>query len=48
MTLQQRHGFLLLPRFSLLSFGGVTDALTAANELQGEVAYRALGLHIHA
>jgi transcriptional regulator GlxA family with amidase domain len=46
VTLQQRHGFLLLPRFSLLALGGAVDALAAANDLQADVAYGALTLSL--
>jgi transcriptional regulator GlxA family with amidase domain len=38
----QRHGFVLLPGFSLLALGGALDALAAVNDLQSEVAYSAL------
>lgn len=40
MTAPERHAFLLLPRFSLLSLAGAVDALTAADELLGRQAYR--------
>lgn len=33
MNATQRHGFVLLPRFSLLSLSGATEALAAANEV---------------
>jgi transcriptional regulator GlxA family with amidase domain len=35
----QRHGFLLLPRFSLLALSGALEALAAANELLAENPY---------
>ena len=35
----QRHGFLLLPRFSLLALAGACDALVAANDVLEHVAY---------
>jgi len=35
----QRHGFVLLPGFSLLALGGALDALTGANEVLEESAY---------
>lgn len=35
----QRHGFVLLPGFSMLALGGALDALAAANELLEELAY---------
>jgi transcriptional regulator GlxA family with amidase domain len=35
----QRHGFLLLPRFSLLALGGAAEALHAANRLLAQPAY---------
>ncbi len=33
---RQRHGFVLLPRFSLLALGGAVEALTAASDLLGD------------
>ena len=39
MIAPQRHGFLLLPRFSLLALAGASDALTAANEVLEHLAY---------
>ena len=35
MITELRHGFLLLPRFSLLALAGAVDALAAANEALG-------------
>ena len=35
----QRHGFLLLPRFSMLALSGAVDALAAANEVLGRAVY---------
>jgi transcriptional regulator GlxA family with amidase domain len=42
----QCHGFLLLPRFSLLALGGAVDALHAANEVLEERAYSSLTLSL--
>jgi transcriptional regulator GlxA family with amidase domain len=42
----QTHGFLLLPRFSLLALGGAVDALAAANGVLGRNAHQALTLSI--
>ena len=36
-----RHGFVLLPGFSLLALGGALDALAGANEVPEESAYTA-------
>lgn len=46
MTKSQRHGFVLLPRFSLLSLAGALDALAAANEVLEAPAYAALTLSL--
>ncbi len=42
----QRHGFLLLPRFSLLALGGAVDALAAANEVLEHRAYTSVLLSL--
>lgn len=42
MTPPQRHGFVLLPRFSLLALAGALDALAAANEVLEQPAYAPL------
>jgi transcriptional regulator GlxA family with amidase domain len=42
----QRHGFVLLPRFSLLALGGALDALAAANEVLDEARYTSLTLSL--
>ncbi len=44
-TLQQ-HGFVLLPRFSLLALGAALDALHAANEVLDMDAYRGICLSL--
>ncbi len=46
MSTPQRHGFLLLPRFSLLALAGATDALSAANEVLDQPLYTALTLSL--
>jgi transcriptional regulator GlxA family with amidase domain len=43
---RQRFGFLLLPRFSLLSLGGALEALAAADEALGDVRHMAVTLSI--
>ena len=43
---RQRHGFLLLPRFSLLALAGALDALAAANELLDEGLYGSVTLSL--
>jgi transcriptional regulator GlxA family with amidase domain len=40
----QRHGFVLLPRLSLLALGGALDALQAANDVLQDQAYSTLML----
>jgi transcriptional regulator GlxA family with amidase domain len=42
----QRHGFVLLPRFSLLALSGAVEALGAANELLGERCHQVLTLSL--
>jgi transcriptional regulator GlxA family with amidase domain len=42
----QRHGFLLLPRFSLLSLGSAMEALQAANQLLQGQAYEPVTLSL--
>jgi len=42
----QLHGFLLLPRFSMLALGGALDALCGANEVLEEPAYASLLLSL--
>ncbi len=44
--IRQKHGFLLLPRFSLLALAGAVDALAAANELLADGAYTTLHLSL--
>jgi transcriptional regulator GlxA family with amidase domain len=46
MTRTQCHGFLLLPRFSLLALGGAVEALGAANDVLDEVSYTAVTLSL--
>jgi len=46
MMQAQRHGFVLLPRFSLLALGGALDALAAANEVLEEAAYTTVTLSL--
>ena len=43
---RQRHGFVLLPQFSLLALGGAVDALAAANEVLEEGAYASVLLSL--
>ncbi len=43
---RQRHGFLLLPRFSLLALGGAVEALAAVNELLSGGGYGTLMLSL--
>ncbi len=40
------HGFVLLPRFSMLALGGALDALHAANEVLEEAAYASVLLSL--
>lgn len=42
----QRHGFVLLPRFSLLGLAGAVNALGAANEVLEQVSYSPLTLSL--
>ncbi len=42
----QRHGFVLLPGFSLLALGAATSALDAVNELLQQRCYEALALSL--
>jgi transcriptional regulator GlxA family with amidase domain len=42
----QRHGFLLLPRFSLLALAGATEALAAANEVLEQGVYSTVMLSL--
>jgi len=42
----QRHGFVLLPRFSLLALAGATDALAAANDVLEQAAYSTFTLSL--
>lgn len=46
MSFRQRHGFVLLPQFSLLALGGALDALAAANELLADSPYRCMLLSL--
>jgi transcriptional regulator GlxA family with amidase domain len=46
MAARQRHGFLLLPRFSLLALGGAVDALAAASGLLDDGPYGTLTLSL--
>ncbi len=46
MTRTACHGFVLLPRFSLLALGGAVDALAAANDALDAHAYQALTLSL--
>jgi transcriptional regulator GlxA family with amidase domain len=46
VTTTQCHGFVLLPRFSLLALAGATDALAAANEVLEQSAYSTVTLSL--
>ena len=46
MVHEQRHGFLLLPRFSLLALGGALEALAAANEVLERPVYSSVTLSL--
>jgi transcriptional regulator GlxA family with amidase domain len=41
-----RHGFLLLPRFSLLALAGALEPLAAINQLLGELGHQSLTLSL--
>jgi transcriptional regulator GlxA family with amidase domain len=42
----QRHGFVLLPRFSLLAFGAAADALATVNQLLSDGSYSVMPLSL--
>ena len=46
MPTPQRHGFLLLPRFSLLGLAGAVNALAAANEVLEQPVYNTMILSL--
>jgi transcriptional regulator GlxA family with amidase domain len=46
VTVTHHHGFVLLPRFSMLALSGATDALAAANEVLEQTTYNSVTLSL--